>query len=107
MTLVFCHIQFVVGLVMFFITSKMLEVISSVGGMGGVMKNAPIRFIVIEHSLMMIIALVFITIGYSMAKRATTDALKHKKTFIFYLIGFIIIMVSIPWPFRIAGYGWF
>ena len=107
MTLIFCHIQLVVGLIMFFVTSKMLDVISAVGGMGGVMKNAPIRFVVIEHSLMMLIALVFITIGYSTAKRATTDVEKHKKTFIFYLIGFIIIMVSIPWPFRMAGYGWF
>jgi heme/copper-type cytochrome/quinol oxidase subunit 4 len=106
MTLIFCHIQLVVGLILFFFTKDMLKVISDAGGMGAVMKNPLLRFIVVEHSLLMIIALVFITIGYSSAKRATTDIAKHKKTFIFYLIGFILIMVSIPWPFRIAGYGW-
>jgi len=107
MALIFCHIQLVIGIVLFFVTKDMLNVISAAGGMGAVMKNAPLRFVVVEHSILMILAIIFITIGYSTAKRAATDVAKHKKTFIFYLIGFILIMVSIPWPFRIAGYGWF
>jgi hypothetical protein len=102
MGLVFCHIQLVIGIILFI----MKDYTKLFSDMGTTMKTPALRFILIEHTFMMLIAIIFVTIGYSTAKRATTDVAKHKKTFIFYLIGFILIMVSIPWPFRIAGYGW-
>ncbi len=103
MALIFTHLQLVVGLILF-VTKDYTKLFSD---MGTTMKTPALRFILVEHTFLMLIAIIFITIGYSTAKRAATDVLKHKKTFIFYLIGFILIMVSIPWPFRMAGYGWF
>ena len=103
MTLIFCHLQLVIGLILF----VMKDYTKLFSDMGTTMKTPSLRFILVEHTFIMLIAIIFITIGYSTAKRAATDAAKHKKTFIWYLLGFILIMVSIPWPFRIAGYGWF
>ena len=77
------------------------------GNMGETMKVPVLRFFTVEHTFMMLIALVFITIGYATAKRAKEDVAKHKKTFIFYLIGFILILAVIPWPFRGFGNDWF
>lgn len=102
MTLIFCHLQLVVGFILFF----MKDYQKNFSQMGDIMKIPVLRFFTIEHTLMMLLAIVFITIGYSTAKRATTDVAKHKKTFIFYLIGLILILAAIPWPFRGFGNGW-
>jgi len=56
---------------------------------------------------MMILAIILITVGYSTAKRAGTSLAKHKKIAIYYGIGLLLILASIPWPFRGLGAGWF
>ena len=55
----------------------------------------------------MLIAIVLITIGYSRSKRATDAVAKQRLIGIFYGLGLLLILASIPWPFRIAGAGWF
>ncbi len=103
MTLIFCHVQLIVGLILFI----MKDYQKNFSQMGTIMKVPVLRFFTIEHTLMMLLAIIFITIGYSTAKRAATEVAKHKKTFIFYLIGFILILAGIPWPFRGFGNDWF
>ena len=75
--------------------------------MGDVMGNSVLRFYTVEHITMMLIAIVLITMGYSKAKRQTEQARGHKTIFTFYLIGLVLILVSIPWPFRGLGAAWF
>lgn len=94
------HIQFVIGLVLYFISPK-------VSFADGWMKNTLTRFFGMEHLVMMLIAIIVITIGYSKAKRQTDSAAKFKTTWIFFLIGLIIMLAGIPWPFRGLGAGWF
>lgn len=97
-TLILTHLQLVVGLLLYFISSK-------VQFGGNTMSNSVIRFFTLEHSLMMIIAVVLITVGYSKAKRAPKP---FKIVFNFYLLALILILAAIPWPFRAAlGAGWF
>jgi hypothetical protein len=99
--LIFTHIQLVLGLVLYF-TSPYVQFGA------GVMKDAQLRFYTVEHIAMMLIAITLITIGYSRAKRKASPSESGKATFIFYLIGLILILVSIPWPFRAGlGGGWF
>jgi hypothetical protein len=72
------------------------------------MKDKFYRFYWLEHPLMMILAIVFITVGRRMAKSAVTDIVKHRKAFLFFLIGLILILAAIPWPFReVIGRGYF
>lgn len=70
---------------------------------GLVMKVAESRFWVVEHLLGMLLGVTFITIGYVRAKRQSEKWAKHRMIFIYYLIGFILIMASIPWAFRAEG----
>jgi uncharacterized membrane protein SirB2 len=77
------------------------------GNIGGIMKISEARHIVIEHLFGMLIAIVFITIGHSKSKKASSANSKHSKIFGMYLLALIIILASIPWPFRFAGAGWF
>lgn len=65
------------------------------------------RFYTVEHITTMLIAALLITIGYSRQKRADNPVAKHRLTAIFYGLGLLLILLAIPWPFRIAGAGWF
>jgi membrane protein DedA with SNARE-associated domain len=95
------HIQLLGGLILYFISPY-------VKFEGGVMKDAVARFYTVEHISMMLIAVALITIGYSKAKRAANSAAKGKTTFWFYLIGLLVILAAIPWPFRSGlGGGWY
>ena len=98
--MVFTHIQLLIGLVLYFMSPL-------VSFSEGFMKETVTRFFTIEHTTIMVLAIAVITIGYSKAKRKEDDSQKFKTTFIYYLIGLILILVSIPWPFRGLGTGWF
>lgn len=78
-------------------------------GMKAVMGNTGARFFPVEHITAMIIAIVLIHIGYSYAKKEVPDTVKHKRTLLFYGLSLLIILISIPWPFRAVGSGraWF
>ena len=95
---IFTHIQLLLGLILFFVSSK-------VEFSGSMMSNALTRFFTVEHSLVMILAIVLITMGYTRSKKAPKP---FNVVFNFYLIALILILISIPWPFREAlGAGWF
>lgn len=65
-----------------------------------VMKDSFFRFYWVEHPFMMIIAIVFITIGRGQAKKSSPDAVKYKKAFWFFVIALLLILAAIPWPSR-------
>ncbi|HVU53432.1 MAG TPA: hypothetical protein VHD83_00180 [Puia sp.] len=60
------------------------------------------RFYGVEHITAMIIAIILITIGRGVTKKNIPDAAKQKRTFWFFLLALVIILASIPWPFREA-----
>jgi membrane protein DedA with SNARE-associated domain len=94
------HIQLVIGLILYFTSAK-------VSFVEGWMKNQLLRFYGMEHISLMIIAIILVTIGHAKAKRASEPAKKHKTILLFYAIGLILILASIPWPFRKLGADWF
>lgn len=100
MTMGMVHLQFVIGLVLYFISPK-------VSHTEGFMQNSVLRFYAVEHIAMMIIAIALISIGHSKAKKAATDSKKFGAIATFYLIGLLIMLASIPWPFRNLGGAWF
>ena len=64
------------------------------------MKNKFYRFYWLEHPIMMILVIVFITLGYLQSKKAIPDASKYKKALIFFLLALLLALAAIPWPFR-------
>jgi len=94
-TLIVSHIQILIGLVLFF-TAPYLRAFSEVG-MGGVMKDSTLRLYIVEHPLIMIIAVALITIGYSKHKNKLTSKPKFKLLAIFYTIALILMLSRIPW----------
>lgn len=76
---------------------------------GEIMRDNSLRFFAVEHMVGMLIAIVLIHIGKAQGRKAMSDQAKHRRTMIFYLLALLIILISIPWPFRAigAGRGWY
>jgi hypothetical protein len=100
------HTQLLIGLALYFMSPV---VKAGMADMVAAMKDKLLRFYTVEHIAMMMIAIVLITLGSALSKRAKTDLAKHKKVAIFFILALIIIFVSIPWPFMTVGAGrsWF
>ncbi|MCK9403159.1 MAG: hypothetical protein M0Q26_07145 [Chitinophagaceae bacterium] len=72
------------------------------------MKDRVLRFFWIEHPMGMLIAIILITMGYIKAKKQVSDEVKYKKAFTYFGIALVVILASIPWPFReLIGRPWF
>ena len=88
--LVLCHLQVVVGLILYGIRFKRYVPASY---------NArEIVFWKYEHVAMMLLAVILVTVGRVLSKRASTEPAKWKFIAIFYLIALLIMCLNIPWP---------
>ena len=93
-TLIFSHIQLLIGLGWYF-SSPYYKTLKANGS--EVMGDAASRLLAIEHPVMMILATIIITIGWSKHKKKTEDHKKFKTFVIFYGIGLLLILSKIPW----------
>ncbi|MEL6140385.1 MAG: cytochrome B [Bacteroidota bacterium] len=98
------HIQLLLGLILYFFLSPYVRF---EGGMSAIMGDTVTRFYTVEHFVGMLLAIGLITFGYLRAKRQAELNKGWRTIGVYYLIGLIIILVSIPWPFRNLGAGWF
>lgn len=98
-TLIFAHTTLLIGLIQLFL-GRFGIFTSSLPEGTSVMKNKFYRFFWVEHPTAMILAVIFITLGYGMSKKPVADNIKFKRAFWFFLIALILILAGIPWPFR-------
>lgn len=93
--LIVSHIQLLIGFIAYFVSAQ-FDFLKE-NGMGAAMKESEIRLVAVEHPLMMILALVLITVGFSKHKSLTSDNAKFKTIFIYYGIALLFILSRIPW----------
>ena len=104
-SLISVHLQLLLGFGLYFM-SPLIEA-ALANGMGEAMKDSVSRFWVVEHLTGMIIGITLITIGRIKAKKGKDDKSKFKTTLVFFVLGLLVILASIPWPFReVLGKGW-
>lgn len=58
-----------------------------------------LTFFGIVHMLLMLVVIVFITIGSALAKRKPSDTEKFKTMLLWFAIALLLICIAIPWPF--------
>ena len=94
-TLIFTHIQFLLGLALYFISPITRAAMSD---MSAAMQDESLRFWAVEHIVIMTLAVIMITIGRVRAKSKglRTDE-KFRRVIIFYSIGLVLIIAGIPW----------
>ena len=94
-TLIVAHFQLLIGILAYFFSAQFQYLREN--GMGAAMQERSIRYFIIEHPLMMILAIVLITMGFSKHKRKTSDTEKFKTLAIYYGIALLFVLSRIPW----------
>lgn len=89
-TLIVMHIQLLIGLGWYFMSPWYKSMKAN-----GI--DDTNRLLAVEHPVMMILAIVLITIGWSKHKKKTTSEGKFKTIAIFYGLGLILVLSRIPW----------
>jgi len=84
-TLISAHIQFLIGVVLYFLSPLTKLPMSDTIG----------RYFKAEHTSMMLIAIILITIGNSKSKKVADAVAKHRTIAVFFGLALIIIIVAI------------
>jgi uncharacterized protein YacL len=89
-------VQFLIGLLLYVWLSPFIR--DAWADMAATMRNAPLRFFVVEHTTGMIIGIALAHVGKSKIGKATDAVQKHKLALIFLGLAMVVILLSIPWP---------
>ena len=92
--LIFSHIQLLIGLILYFV-SPWFDQWAAIGM--GVMKDAQARLYLVEHPITNILAIVLITMGWSIHKRQSESSKKFLRIILFYSLGLLLLLSGIPW----------
>lgn len=103
---IFSDLMLLIGIYLYFVGPRGYKIFEN-ASMGEVMKNPAARFYAVEHIAGMLIAIILIHVGKAQARRPIGDRAKHRRTLIFYFLALLIMLVSIPWPFRAVAGGWY
>lgn len=95
-TATLAHIQLLLGICLY-VTSPLTGYLLQHYKDG--VQQREIRFFGMEHSLMMLTAVVVLTVGSALAKRKPTDSEKFKTMALWFTAVLLIILIAVPWPF--------
>ncbi len=93
LALIFTHLQFLAGLLLYFIGPKGF----AYWRLDDVMQNESLRLYAVEHISVNLIGVALITIGYSRAKRQASSRAKFSSLSTFYGLGLLLLLSRIPW----------
>ncbi len=92
------HLQLLIGIILYFFLSPITK--NAMSDTSLMMKDAVLRFWGMEHLIMMVFAIAIAQVGRIISKRKNTDEEKFKFGAIYFIISLLLILMSIPWPFR-------
>ena len=90
---IICHIQLLVGLILYFVSPLGFSLLAG----GGAMADATARLTALEHPLINIVAIVLVSIGFIRAKKLESSTAKFRSIYMMYAIGLVLILSRIPW----------
>ena len=90
---IICHIQLLVGLILYFVSPLGFSLLAG----GGAMADATARLTALEHPLINIVAIVLISVGYIRSKKLENSTAKFRSIYMMYAIGLVLILSRIPW----------
>jgi hypothetical protein len=90
LTLIFAHIQLLLGLVL-------LIPMVTAANWSVVMGSDDARFMLLEHPLTMLIGVILITVGKVKAKKATDNTKGNKVVFSYFIVALVLIALRTPW----------
>ncbi len=88
------HLQFLLGILLFF-TSPLAR--HAFGNMGVAMKDPVLRYVVVEHPTLMLLAVIAATLTSVIARRGPDDTVRHRRAAIGIALSLGLILAGIPW----------
>ncbi len=92
--LIVTHIQLLVGLILYFVSHRFS---AWQEGFGTVMEDSNLRSYLVEYPVTNILAVVLITMGWSMHKRQAESGKKFLRIGLFYFLGAFLLLARMPW----------
>lgn len=90
---ILCHIQLLVGLILYFVSPLGYSLMAG----GGAMADATARLTALEHPLINILAIVLVSVGFIRAKKLESSTAKFRSIYMLYAVGLVLILSRIPW----------
>lgn len=101
LAMVLCHVQLVIGGILYAMNAQAIHKADA-----GVYQ----KFLRNEHIWSMLIAILLVTLGRMLSKRAKDEMAKQRLVAVFYGLGLFLMLWATPWPFteigRLTGIGW-
>ena len=91
------NLQLVVGLVLYAVSPLIRGALAN---MGAAMKDAPVRYFVVEHLTVMLVAIALGHIGAARLRRATSDSARFQTATIWIGVSVAAVAGFIPWTTR-------
>jgi hypothetical protein len=88
-------LQFVIGLLLFAVFSPLTR--QAFSDVGGAMRDAPVRYFLIEHPVIMLAAIGAAHVGAVKVRRATTDAERFQSASVWLGLSLAALAGFIPW----------
>jgi hypothetical protein len=89
-------VQMLVGLALYFGLSPVTS--AALKDMGAAMSVPSLRFWAVEHTTLMVAALVLAHIGRVRVRKARDARSRHRGALIFFLLSLLAALAGIPWP---------
>lgn len=93
-------VQLLIGLILYVFLSPLTQ--SAFQNMGAAMSDGTLRFFAVEHSAVMVAAVVLTHVGRALTRRAP-EAGRHRRAALWYGLALLAILFAIPWPFYAYG----
>ncbi len=88
-------IQLLLGLVLFFGASPITR--AAMSDFGAAMKEHESRFFTVEHTLLMLLAVICAHVGAALSRKGRTDLAKYRGAAIAYIFSLLLMLAGIPW----------
>ena len=88
-------LQLLVGVLLYAFFSPLTR--QAFRDMGAAMRDAPVRYFVVEHVVMMLAAIVAAHVGMMLVKRAATDVAKYQRAAIWLGVALAAVIGFVPW----------
>lgn len=88
------HVQFLLGLLLYGVSPVVRQAMAD---MRAAMSDAGIRFYIVEHPTIMVLAVLVATATGVLARRGPDDAVKHRRAAIGVALAALLLVAGMPW----------
>ncbi len=88
------HLQFLLGIVLYGVSPLARHAMAD---MGAAMRDPGVRYFIVEHPMLMLLAVIVATVTGVVARRGPDDTVRHRRAAIGIALSLGLIFAGIPW----------